>query len=79
MKKVAVYMRVENKEQLELTEQQQREAMEKVAQEMHYTLMSPKKPIPTPDELTAEGYEVVTLPDEDQDVDESPTISMGGG
>ena len=62
MKKVAAYMRVGNKEQLELTEQQQKEAMEKVAQEMHCTLMPPRKPIPTPDELAAEGYEVVTLP-----------------
>jgi len=79
MKKVAAYMRVGNKEQLELTEQQQKEAMEKVAQEMHCTLMPPRKPIPTPDELAAEGYEVVTLPDEDQDADNAPAMSMGGG
>ena len=79
MKKVAAYMRVGNKEQLELTEQQQKEAMEKVAQEMHYTMMPPKNPIPTPEELESEGYEVVTLPDGDQDEDEAPTMSMGGG
>lgn len=72
-------MRVGNKEQLELTEQQQKEAMDKVTQEMQCTLMPPRKAIPTPDELTAEGYEVVTLPDEDQDEDEAPTMSMGGG
>ena len=79
MKKVAAYMRVGNKEQLELTEQQQKEGMEKVAQKMHCTLMPPRKPIPTPDELAAEGYEVVTLPNEDQDEGEAPTMSMGGG
>ena len=78
MKKVAIYMRVGNKEQLEPTEQQQKEAMEKVAQEMQCTLMPRSKPIPTPEELEAEGYEVVTLPSEDQDDDEAPTISMGG-
>lgn len=64
MKKTAIYMRVGNKEQLELTEQQQKEAMGKVAQEMQCTLMPPRKPIPTPEELQAEGYEVVTLPRE---------------
>ena len=79
MKKVAAYMRVGNKEQLELTEQQQKEAMEKVAQEMHCTLMPPRKPIPTPEELKATGCEVVTLPDEEQDEGEAPTMSMGGG
>ena len=64
---------------MELTEQQQKEAMEKVAQEMHCTLMPPRKPIPTPDELADEGYEVVTLPEEEQDKDETPTMSIGGG
>lgn len=78
MKKIAIYMRVGNKEQLELTEQQQKEAMEKVAQEMHCTLMPRSKPIPTPEELEAEGYEVVTLSSEDQD-DEAPAMCMGGG
>ena len=79
MKKAAIYMRVGNKEQLGLTEQQQKEAMEKVAQEMQCTLMPPRKPIPTPEELKAEGYEVVTLSDEEQDESETPTMSMGGG
>ena len=79
MKKAAIYMRVGNKEQLELTEQQQKEAMGKVAQEMQCTLMPPRKPIPTTEELQAEGYEVVTLPDEEQDEGEAPTMSMGGG
>ena len=78
MKKIAIYMRVVNKEQLEPTEQQQKEAMEKVAQEMHCTLTPRSKPIPTPEELEGEGYEVVTLPSEDQD-DETPTMRMGGG
>ena len=78
MKKTAIYMRVGNKEQLEPTEQQQKEAMEKVTQEMQCTLMPRSKPIPTPEELEAEGYEVITLPSEDQD-DEAPTMSLGGG
>ena len=78
MKKTAIYMRVGNKEQLEPTEQQQKEAMEKVAQEMQCTLMPRSKPIPTPKELEAEGYEVITLPSEDQD-DEAPTMILGGG
>ena len=78
MKKIAIYMRVGNKEQLEPTEQQQKEAMEKVAQEMQCTLMPRSKPIPTPEELEAEGYEVITLPSKDQD-DEAPTMSFGGG
>ena len=78
MKKTAIYMRVGNKEQLEPTEQQQKEAMEKVAQETQCTLMPRSKPIPTPEELEVEGYEVITLPSEDQD-DEAPTMSLGGG
>ena len=79
MKKIAAYMRVGNKEQLELTEQQQIEAMQRIADKMQGTVTLRTRPIPTPDELAAEGYEVATLPDEDQDVDEAPTMSMGGG
>lgn len=62
MKKIAAYMRVGNKEQLELTEQEQKDMMEKTAKKMKCTLMPPITPIPTPEELKAEGYEVITLP-----------------
>ena len=59
MKKVAAYMRVGNKEQIDTRGQEHK--------------------IPTPEELKAEGCEVVTLPDEAQDEGEAPTMSMGGG
>lgn len=62
MKKVTAYMRVGNKEQLELTEQQQIEAMQRIADKMQGTVTPRTRPIPTPEELEAEGYEVVTLP-----------------
>lgn len=79
MKKVGVYMRVGNKEQLELTEEQQLEAMQRIADNMQGTVTPRKRAIPTLEELKAEGYEVVTLPDEEQDEGEAPTMSMGGG
>ena len=79
MKKVAAYMRVGNKEQLELTEQQQTEAIQRIADKMQGTVTPRKRTIPTPEELNADGYEVVTLPDEEQDEGEAPTMSMGGG
>lgn len=79
MKKVAAYMRVGNKEQLELTEQQQIEAMQRIADKMQGTITPRTRPIPTPEELKAEGYEVATLSDEEQDEDEAPTMSIGGG
>ena len=79
MKKIAAYMRVGNKEQLELTEQQQIEAMQRIADKMQGTVTPRTRPIPTPEELKAEGYDVVTLPNEDQDEGEAPTMSMGGG
>lgn len=60
--KVAGYMRVGNKEQLELTEEQQKEAMKKIAEDMNGTIIPRTSRIPTPEELKAEGYEVVTLP-----------------
>ena len=78
MKKVGIYMRVGNKEQLELTEEQQIEAMKRIADNMQGTVTPRKRAIPTPEELKAEGYEVVTLSDE-QDEGEAPTMSMGGG
>ncbi len=62
MKKVGVYMRVGNKEQLEPTEQHQKDSMGKVTQEMPCTLMSPRKQIPTPEKLKFEGYDVVIRP-----------------
>ena len=79
MKKVGVYMRVGNKEQLELTEEQKIEAMQRIADNMQGTVTPRKRAIPTPEELKAEGYEVVTLSDEEQDEGEAPTMSMGGG
>ena len=79
MKKITAYMRVGNKEQLELTEQQQIEAMQRIADKMQGTVTPRTRPIPTPEELKAEGCEVVTLPDEEQDEGEAPTMSMGGG
>ena len=78
MKKVGIYMRVGNKAQLELTEEQQIEAMQRIADNMQGTVTPRKRAIPTPEELKAEGYEVVTLSDE-QDEGEAPTMSMGGG
>ena len=62
MKKVGVYMRVGNKEQLELTEKQKIEAMQRIADNMQGTVTPRKRAIPTPEELKAEGYDVVTLP-----------------
>ena len=62
MKKVGVYMRVGNKEQLELTEEQKIEAMQRIADNMQGTVTPRKRAIPTPEELKAEGYDVVTLP-----------------
>ena len=62
MKKVGIYMRVGNKEQLELTEQEQIEAMQRIADNMQGTVTPRKRAIPTPEELKAEGYDVVTLP-----------------
>ena len=79
MKKVGIYMRVGNKEQLELTEQEQIEAMQRIADNMQGTVTQRTRDIPTPEELKAEGCEVVTLPDEEQDEGEAPTMSMGGG
>ena len=79
MKKVGIYMRVGNKAQLELTEEQQIEAMQRIADNMQGTVTPRKRAIPTPEELKAEGYEVVNLPDEEQDEGEAPTMSMGGG
>ena len=79
MKKVGIYMRVGNKEQSELTEEQQIEAMKRIADNMQGTVTPRKRAIPTPEELKAEGCEVVTLPDEEQDEGEAPTMSMGGG
>ena len=79
MKKVAVYMRVGNKEQLELTEQQQIEAMQRIADNMQGTVTPRTRAIPTPEELKAEGYDVVTLSGEEQDEGEAPTMIMGGG
>ena len=78
MKKIVAYMRVGNKEQLELTEEQQIEAMKRIADNMQGTVTPRTRAIPTPEELKAEGYEVVTLSDE-QDEGEAPTMSMGGG
>ena len=72
-------MRVGNKAQLELTEEQQIEAMQRIADNMQGTVTPRKRAIPTPEELKAEGYEVVTLSDEEQDEGEAPTMSMGGG
>ena len=79
MKKIAAYMRVGNKEQLEFTEQQQIEAMQRIADKMQGTVTPRTRPIPTPEELKATGCEVVTLPNEDQDEGEALTMSMGGG
>ena len=79
MMKVGIYMRVGNKEQLELTEEQQIEAMKRIADNMQGTVTPRTRAIPAPEELKAEGYEVVTLPDEEQDEGEAPTMSMGGG
>lgn len=79
MKKVAAYMRVGNKEQLGLTEQQQIEAIQRIADKMQGTVSPRTRAIPTPEELKAEGCEVVTLPREEQDEGEAPTITMGGG
>ena len=79
MKKIAAYMRVGNKEQPELTEEQQIEAMKRIADNMQGTVTPRTRAIPTPEELKAEGCEVVTLPDEEQDEGEAPTMSMGGG
>ena len=79
MKKVAMYIRVGSKEQLELTEEQQIEAMKRIADNMQGTVTPRTRAIPTPEELKAEGCEVVTLPDEKQDEGEAPTMSMGGG
>ena len=62
MKKVGIYMRVGNKEQLELTEQEQIEAMQRIADNMQGTVTPRTRAIPTPEELKAEGCEVVTLP-----------------
>ena len=62
MKKVGVYMRVGNKEQLELTEEQKIEAMQRIADNMQGTVTPRKRAIPTPEELKAKGYDVVTLP-----------------
>ena len=62
MKKIAAYMRVGNKEQLELTEEQQIEAMKRIADKMQGTVTPRTRPIPTPEELKATGCEVVTLP-----------------
>ena len=53
MKKIAAYMRVGNKEQLELTEQHQIEAMQRIADKMHGTVTPRTRPIPTPEELKA--------------------------
>ena len=79
MKKVAMYIRVGSKEQLELTEEQQIEAMKRIADNMQGTVTPRTRAIPTPEELKAEGCDVVTLPDEEQDEGEAPTMSMGGG
>ena len=79
MKKVGIYMRVGNNEQLELTEQEQIEAMQRIADNMQGTVTPRTRAIPTPEELKAEGCEVVTLPDEEHDEGEAPTMSMGGG
>ena len=46
---------------------------------MQGTVTPRKRAIPTPEELKAEGYEVVTLPDEEQDEGEAPTQTIGGG
>lgn len=62
MKKIAAYMRVGNKEQLELTEEQQIEAMKRIADNMQGTVTPRTRPIPTPEELKATACEVVTLP-----------------
>ncbi len=62
MMKVGVYMRVGNKEQLELNEQEQIEAMKRIADNMQGTVTPRTRAIPTPEELKAEGCEVVTLP-----------------
>lgn len=62
MKKAAMYIRVGNKEQLELTEEQQIEAMKRIADNMQGTVTPRTRAIPTPEELKAEGYDVITLP-----------------
>ena len=46
MKKIATYMRVGNKEQLELTEEQQIEAMKRIADNMQGTVTPRTRDIP---------------------------------
>ena len=65
MKKVGIYMRVGNKEQLELTEQEQIEAMQRIADNMQGTVTPRTRAIPTPEELK-EYFEGI-LPDYDRE------------
>lgn len=59
--KVAIYARFGNKVESKLTEQEQKEAMQRIAEKSHH--IQPRvEPIPSPEELKTKGYEVMTLP-----------------
>ena len=73
MNKIGVYKRVGNKEQLTPVEQQ--ESMKQLAPELHLSPMAQRVPMPTIEELRAEGYDVLSLPSE-EDEDEAPVLTM---
>ena len=59
--KVAIYARIGNKVEPKFTEEEQREAMQGLAEESHY-IQPRTEPIPSPEELKSQGYEVMALP-----------------
>lgn len=61
MSKNAVYCRVGNCEQVELTKEEQLEAIQGMAEKSNYIAIPNTKPIPSYQELKDMGYEVITL------------------
>ena len=59
--KIAIYARFGNKEESKLTEQEQKEEMQRISEEMHH-IQPRSEPMPSLDELKDKGCEVVTLP-----------------
>ena len=59
--KVAMYARFGNKVESKLTEQEQKEAMQRIAEEMHH-IQPRSEPMPSLEELKAKEGEVMTLP-----------------
>lgn len=63
MSKIGWYCRVGNREQLELTKEEQLEAMQRIAEQSNHSVKPNTNPIPSPEELKGKGYEVLTLED----------------